>query len=143
MFNADNSYRIPNVIVRGHMCRTNLPANTVMRGAGSPQGLFITEHLMEKSAQALGVSSDKVLYSLCWLLMCILQTSKGSSTQCVLRLYFSYISSIFNIFKKFLHFHNYCSDLEDSCDLSKNIFFVVKIDVSMTTCRWGSDCHII
>ncbi|KAI0219543.1 Xanthine dehydrogenase/oxidase [Lamellibrachia satsuma] len=59
MFNADSSYRIPNVIVRGHMCRTNLPANTVMRGAGSPQGLFITEHLMEKSAQALGVSSDK------------------------------------------------------------------------------------
>ena len=100
MFNADSSYRIPNVIVRGHMCKTNLPANTAMRGAGSPQGLFVTEHLMEKSAQALGVSSDKVLHCLCWLVICILQTSKGSSTQCVLLLYFSYISYIFQYFHK-------------------------------------------
>ena len=64
MFSADNSYRIPNVIVRGHMCKTNLPANTAMRGAGIPQGLFITEHWMEKAAQALGVSPDKVLHCL-------------------------------------------------------------------------------
>ncbi|KAI0238599.1 Xanthine dehydrogenase/oxidase [Lamellibrachia satsuma] len=59
IFSADNSYRIPNVIVRGHMCKTNLPANTAMRGAGTPQGLFITEHWMEKAAHAIGVSSDK------------------------------------------------------------------------------------
>ena len=64
MFSADNSYRIPNVIVRGHMCKTNLPANTAMRGAGIPQGLFITEHWMEKAAQALSVSPDKVLHCL-------------------------------------------------------------------------------
>ncbi|KAI0229746.1 Xanthine dehydrogenase/oxidase [Lamellibrachia satsuma] len=59
MFNADNSYRIPNIVVRGHLCKTNLPANTAMRGAGTPQGLFIAEHWMEKAAQALDVSSDK------------------------------------------------------------------------------------
>ena len=94
MFNADSSYSIPNVIVRGHMCRTNLPANTVMRGAGTHQGLFITEHWMEKAAQTLGVSSDKVLHCLFRLVICILQTSKGSSIPRVLRFLCSYVSYI-------------------------------------------------
>ena len=95
MFHADNSYRIPNIVVRGHICKTNLPANTAMRGAGTPQSLFITEHWMEKAAQALDVSSDKVLHRLCWLASCIFQIFPGSSIQGAQRSNFSYMSYIF------------------------------------------------
>ena len=61
MGNADNSYKIPNVLVRGHICKTNLPANNVMRGAGTPQGVFLCEQWMERAAQALRISPEKVV----------------------------------------------------------------------------------
>uniref|UniRef100_A0A8C9L858 Aldehyde oxidase n=1 Tax=Pavo cristatus TaxID=9049 RepID=A0A8C9L858_PAVCR len=38
----DNAYNIPNLRVRGHACKTNLPSNTAFRGFGFPQaGLFV------------------------------------------------------------------------------------------------------
>ncbi len=37
LFHSDNVYRIPNVLARGHVCKTNLPSNTAFRGFGGPQ----------------------------------------------------------------------------------------------------------
>ena len=51
-----------------------------------------------------------------------------------------------NIKNKFLYFPNNCADLEVSCNLSLQnyfIIFAVEIYVSMTTYGWGSDCHIM
>ena len=37
MFHSDNSYLVPNLRVKGHCCKTNLPSNTAFRGFGGPQ----------------------------------------------------------------------------------------------------------
>ena len=45
---VDNAYRVPNVHVRGHVCKTNLPSNTAFRGFGAPQAMFVAETIMDK-----------------------------------------------------------------------------------------------
>ena len=40
MFHSDNSYLVPNLRVRGHCCKTNLPSNTAFRGFGGPQVFY-------------------------------------------------------------------------------------------------------
>lgn len=37
LLHIDNSYKIPNVRVVGHVCRTNQASNTAFRGFGGPQ----------------------------------------------------------------------------------------------------------
>ncbi|RPB08102.1 hypothetical protein P167DRAFT_494625 [Morchella conica CCBAS932] len=54
----DNSYWIPNVHVRGHVCKTNTHSNTAFRGFGAPQGQFIAECMMSEVADAMGISVD-------------------------------------------------------------------------------------
>lgn len=54
----DNSYWIPHVHVRGHVCKTNTHSNTAFRGFGGPQGMFISECIMSEVADALGISVD-------------------------------------------------------------------------------------
>lgn len=49
----DNAYRIPNVLVRGKVCRTNLPTNTAFRGFGGPQGMMIAEAYITHVAEFL------------------------------------------------------------------------------------------
>ena len=45
---VDNAYHIPNVHVRGHVCKTNLPSNTAFRGFGAPQAMLVAETIVEK-----------------------------------------------------------------------------------------------
>jgi xanthine dehydrogenase/oxidase len=56
----DNTYRIPNVNVRGRVCKTNTVSNTAFRGFGGPQGLFIAETYMEEIADQLGMPVEKL-----------------------------------------------------------------------------------
>jgi xanthine dehydrogenase/oxidase len=55
----DGVYKIPNVHVRGRICKTNTVSNTAFRGFGGPQGMFICESFMSEVADKLGMSVDK------------------------------------------------------------------------------------
>jgi xanthine dehydrogenase/oxidase len=55
----DGVYKIPNVHVRGRICKTNTVSNTAFRGFGGPQGMFICESMMSEVADRLGMSVDK------------------------------------------------------------------------------------
>jgi xanthine dehydrogenase large subunit len=53
MTHAENAYYIPNVEIRGTVCRTNMPPNTAFRGFGGPQGVANIENVMEEIAAFL------------------------------------------------------------------------------------------
>ncbi|KAJ2907096.1 putative xanthine dehydrogenase protein [Zalerion maritima] len=57
---SDGCYKIPNVHIRGRICKTNTMSNTAFRGFGGPQGLFMAECYMEEIADRLGMSSVKL-----------------------------------------------------------------------------------
>ncbi|PKS07048.1 hypothetical protein jhhlp_005645 [Lomentospora prolificans] len=59
MTHSDGCYLIPNVHIRGHLCRTNTMSNTAFRGFGGPQGMFIAETYMEEIADRLGIPVEK------------------------------------------------------------------------------------
>jgi xanthine dehydrogenase large subunit len=54
LFHATNAYRVPNVRVTGHMCKTNLPPFTAFRGFGGPQGVFVMEAAIDAAAREGG-----------------------------------------------------------------------------------------
>ncbi|HVT02004.1 MAG TPA: xanthine dehydrogenase molybdopterin binding subunit [Thermoanaerobaculia bacterium] len=54
MTHVDNAYYIPNIRIRGQVCRTNTPPNTAFRGFGGPQGVVTIENMMEEIAQITG-----------------------------------------------------------------------------------------
>lgn len=56
----DGVYKIPNVHVRGRICKTNTVSNTAFRGFGGPQGMFICETYMEEIADQLGMPVEKL-----------------------------------------------------------------------------------
>lgn len=56
---VDGVYLIPNVYVRGRVCKTNTVSNTAFRGFGGPQGMFIAESYMEEVADRLGMPVDE------------------------------------------------------------------------------------
>ncbi|KAH8273086.1 hypothetical protein KR018_000235, partial [Drosophila ironensis] len=51
MHHFENCYHIPNVRVRGWVCKTNLPSNTAFRAFGGPQGMFTGEHMIRDVAR--------------------------------------------------------------------------------------------
>lgn len=53
MFHFQNAYLVPNVLVKGYVCRTNLPSNTAFRGFGGPQGMFLAECMIRDVANKL------------------------------------------------------------------------------------------
>ncbi|KAM5343081.1 hypothetical protein ACJ41O_014047 [Fusarium nematophilum] len=55
MTHVDGCYKIPNVHIRGRLCKTNTMSNTAFRGFGGPQGMFIAESYMEEVADRLGM----------------------------------------------------------------------------------------
>ncbi|SMQ46492.1 unnamed protein product [Zymoseptoria tritici ST99CH_3D1] len=55
MSHVDGVYNIPNVFVRGRICKTNTVSNTAFRGFGGPQGMFIAETMMEEVADHLKI----------------------------------------------------------------------------------------
>jgi xanthine dehydrogenase/oxidase len=56
----DNCYEIPNVLLRGHVCKTNTHSNTAFRGFGGPQSMFITETYMSTIAEELNIPIDEL-----------------------------------------------------------------------------------
>jgi len=50
MTHAENAYYIPNIEIRGTVCRTNNPPNTAFRGFGGPQGVSNIENILEEIA---------------------------------------------------------------------------------------------
>lgn len=56
----DNCYKIPNLDVRGRLCKTNTMSNTAFRGFGGPQGMFIAESYMEEISDKLGIPIQKL-----------------------------------------------------------------------------------
>lgn len=52
---AENCYYIPNVVIRGHLCKTNTVSNTAMRGFGAPQGMVGMEGIIEHIAHYLKI----------------------------------------------------------------------------------------
>ncbi|NXF31839.1 AOXB oxidase, partial [Nyctibius bracteatus] len=60
LLKVDNAYSIPNLQVRGHACKTNLPSNTAFRGFGFPQaGLFVETCIVAVATQT-GLPHEKV-----------------------------------------------------------------------------------
>lgn len=55
----DGVYKIPNVHVRGRVCKTNTVSNTAFRGFGGPQGMFFAESFMEEIADHLGIPVEQ------------------------------------------------------------------------------------
>ncbi|HKR66797.1 MAG TPA: xanthine dehydrogenase molybdopterin binding subunit [Thermoanaerobaculia bacterium] len=53
MTHAENAYFIPNIEIRGTVCRTNMPPNTAFRGFGGPQGVATMENILEEIAATL------------------------------------------------------------------------------------------
>jgi xanthine dehydrogenase/oxidase len=56
----DGCYLIPNVDIRGRVCRTNTMSNTAFRGFGGPQGIFIAESYMEEIADRLAIPVERL-----------------------------------------------------------------------------------
>lgn len=56
----ENCYEIPNVHIRGHVCKTNTHSNTAFRGFGGPQAMFITECYMTGVSEGLGIPIDEL-----------------------------------------------------------------------------------
>lgn len=56
----DGCYLIPNVYVRGRLCKTNTMSNTAFRGFGGPQGMFIAESYMEEIADRLDIPVERL-----------------------------------------------------------------------------------
>ncbi|KAK4189852.1 molybdopterin binding aldehyde oxidase/xanthine dehydrogenase [Podospora australis] len=59
MTHSDGCYLIPNIHVRGRLCKTNTMSNTAFRGFGGPQGMFIAECYMSEVADRLGMPVEK------------------------------------------------------------------------------------
>ncbi|ROT35210.1 xanthine dehydrogenase [Sodiomyces alkalinus F11] len=60
MSHSDGCYKIPNVHIRGRLCKTNTMSNTAFRGFGGPQGMFMAETYMEEVADRLGMPVEKL-----------------------------------------------------------------------------------
>ena len=55
----DGCYKIPNINVRGRICKTNTVSNSAFRGFGGPQGMYIAEQLMSEVADHIGIPVEK------------------------------------------------------------------------------------
>ncbi|MCE9530998.1 MAG: xanthine dehydrogenase molybdopterin binding subunit [Planctomycetes bacterium] len=60
LLHSENAYFIPNVLVTGTVCRTNLPSNTAFRGFGGPQGVAAIENVIEEIATHLGIDAYQI-----------------------------------------------------------------------------------
>ncbi|KAF7547775.1 hypothetical protein G7046_g8908 [Stylonectria norvegica] len=60
MTHVDGCYKIPNMNIRGRLCKTNTMSNTAFRGFGGPQGMFIAETYMEEVSDRLGIPVESL-----------------------------------------------------------------------------------
>lgn len=66
MTHAENAYFIPNMEIRGTVCRTNMPPNTAFRGFGGPQGVATMENVIEEIAAFLGRDALEIRRTNCY-----------------------------------------------------------------------------
>ena len=66
MTHAENAYFIPNIEIRGTVCRTNMPPNTAFRGFGGPQGVATIENVMEEIAHFLKKDALEIRKTNCY-----------------------------------------------------------------------------
>ncbi|MGB2867803.1 MAG: xanthine dehydrogenase molybdopterin binding subunit, partial [Bacteroidota bacterium] len=62
MLHCDNSYFIPDISVKGQVCKTNLPSNTAFRGFGGPQGMALIEAVIDRVARYLKKDPADIRY---------------------------------------------------------------------------------
>ncbi|MCB0730398.1 MAG: molybdopterin-dependent oxidoreductase [Ignavibacteriae bacterium] len=60
LFHATNAYFVPNVKATAISCKTNLPPFTAFRGFGGPQGKFVFESAIHKTAVKLGIDASEI-----------------------------------------------------------------------------------
>jgi xanthine dehydrogenase large subunit len=60
MLHSDGCYYIPNIDIRGRVCKTNIHSNTAFRGFGGPQGNATIESIIEEIAHKLNLDSSLV-----------------------------------------------------------------------------------
>jgi xanthine dehydrogenase molybdopterin binding subunit len=60
LFHIDNSYYIPSLSVSGRVAKTNMVSHTAFRGFGGPQGMLVTEEIIDRIARATGLSPTLV-----------------------------------------------------------------------------------
>ncbi len=53
MFHCDNAYFIPNLMVKGFVCKTNVTSHTAFRGFGGPQGMVLIEDILDRIARVV------------------------------------------------------------------------------------------
>lgn len=63
---CDNAYSIPNMRVRGRVCRTNVHPHTAFRGFGGPKGVAMIESVIEAVADATGRDALDVRKANCY-----------------------------------------------------------------------------
>lgn len=61
MHHFSNAIKIPNLMCRGFVCKTNLPSNTAFRGFGAPQAMLVGETIIHHVAESLKMDVNKVL----------------------------------------------------------------------------------
>ena len=61
LFQCDHAYKVPNLRVKGTLCKTNIPSNTAFRGFGGPQGMLAMEQIMMDIAVFLNIEPYKVI----------------------------------------------------------------------------------
>ena len=68
LFHVDNVYYWPHFHSRGTPCKTSQPPHTAFRGFGGPQGLLVSEQILDHLALASNIDGDKLrrdnMYSL-------------------------------------------------------------------------------
>ena len=60
LFHVDNCYNWPHFQSKGTPCKTSQPPHTAFRGFGGPQGMVVTETIIDHLALACNVSGDKL-----------------------------------------------------------------------------------
>ena len=60
LFHCTNAYFVPNVKATAYSCRTHLPSNTAFRGFGGPQGMFVIEAAIAKTAEELKIPASEI-----------------------------------------------------------------------------------
>ena len=66
LFHMDNAYFLPDVLLTGRVCRTNLPSNTAFRGFGGPQAVAAIENILEEIALTLGEDAFEIRLRNCY-----------------------------------------------------------------------------
>lgn len=60
LLHADNAYFLPNVKIKGRICKTNIPPNTAFRGFGGPQAIAVIENIIQEVAARLGKDAYEI-----------------------------------------------------------------------------------